>query len=72
MTFISGPWRMQGSPLWQPKHVEWINAANSLPFYERIRAYLEIAQMMGIDQDRVVAQAARQRKTNKRYLLAAE
>ena len=73
MTFLQGEkWREQGLLVWQPKWLIWMAAAETLPYYERHLAYRDIALLTGLTRGQVEDKAAKLRKTNKRYKVAAE
>lgn len=46
---------------WKPHEVLWLEAANTLPFAERRRAYRDIAEMCRTNMDRVDDKAHRLR-----------
>ena len=73
MTFVEGEkWRVQGLLVWQQKWLVWMAAAETLPYYERMMAYRDIAGLTGLTRVQVEEKAAKLRKINKRYRVAAE
>lgn len=69
---LHDPWRESDRYVWSERDLIWLRAAETLPFYERMLAYRDIAQMLGIDRDKVEDRASRLRNVNKAYRIAAE
>lgn len=67
------PWRDGSNHRWQPHEELWIRAADTLAFYDRMRAYRDIACMIRVGISRVENKAKGIRKAeNFRARIAAE